>query len=99
WRVMMTVAIGQGWSHEEFNKLFEEAKSFEPKFWGFDTERSMYLMPRWYGEEGEWERETEKEAKRPGGIGMEVYSRVVHFQRQWYKNVFTETHASWQKTR
>jgi hypothetical protein len=55
WRVWMTLAKGQGWSREDFEKLFQAAKAFEPQFWGYDVAKAQYLLPRWYGQPGEWE--------------------------------------------
>lgn len=99
WRVALHVALGQEWSRNEFDQLVEEAKSFEPKFWGYDTVRAQSLLPRWYGEAGDWEAYAEQAAARPDGLGPEVYARVVIFQRGRYDNIFRETKASWPMTR
>src|SRR6266403_5606744 len=37
WRVCITLARGQGWSRDDFEKLFQAAKAFEPQFWGYDV--------------------------------------------------------------
>lgn len=98
WRYQMTVALGQGWDRAIYDKLFAEAKAFEPEFWAYDIARANYLLPRWHGEEGDWEAAAEGEIEKPG-LGSEAYARVVIQQRGYYKQIFEETKASWPKTR
>lgn len=98
-RVRMTVALGQGWQPAEFERLFAAAKAAEPEFWSYDVARAYYLLPRWHGEEGDWEAAADDEAKRPGSMGMEGYARVVIGQSDFYRNVFSETKVSWPDTR
>ncbi len=98
WQVCMRVAIGQEWSKEEFAALFEEAKSLEPTYFMHDLAQAKFLMVRWYGDEGDWEKAAEKEIDRPGGLGPEGYARVIADQRGYYDDIFRETKASWRKT-
>jgi hypothetical protein len=70
-----------------------------PKFWAFDTSRAYSLLPRWHGEEGNWEAFAEKAAARPDGVGVEVYARIVASLASFYDNIFKETKASWPKTK
>lgn len=97
WSVQMTVALGADWERAEYEKLFAEAKAFEPEFWNFDTKRAYYLLPRWHGEPGDWEAAAEKDVER-AGLGLEAYARVVMAQRSFYTSIFQETKASWPKT-
>ena len=98
WQVQMKVALGQSWNKAEFAKLFEEAKTVEPQFFRYDFAQAKFLMPRWYGEPGDWEAAAEKEIERPGGLGLEGYARVISEQRGYYDDIFSETKASWKKT-
>src|SRR6266516_322444 len=98
WRVCMTLAKGQGWSRDDFEKLFQDAKAFEPQFWGYDVAKAEYLLPRWYGQPGEWEYTLTLEIDKPKGLGLETYSRVVSALSGYYKNIFRESHASWPQT-
>ena len=99
WRAMMIVALGQSWSQAEFGRLFTEAKTLYPDFWGYDTVAAYFLLPRWHGEPGDWERMAESEIDRKGGLGLETYARVVTGQMGYYDRIFKETKASWPKTR
>jgi len=99
WRVCMTLAEGQGWSRDDFEKLFQNAKAFESQFWGYDVAKAEYLLPRWHGQPGEWEYTLTLEIDRPKGLGLETYARVVYALNTYYKNIFRETHASWPQAR
>lgn len=98
-RVFLTVALGEGWSKAAYDTLIEKVRSEEPTFWSYDSARAYSLLPRWYGEPGDWEAFAEDAASRPNGLGIEVYARIVMDQRPFYENIFRETKASWPKTK
>jgi hypothetical protein len=58
---------------------------------------SVHLMPRWYGEPGEWEAFALTCARTmPGSPGAEVYARIVVDQSTFVDNVFEESsELSW----
>lgn len=99
WSARMKVALGQQEPPAEYEALFQQAKALEPLFFGYDIARAYYLLPRWYGEPGDWEAAAEKEIERPGGLGHESYARVVSEQAGFHDNVFKESKASWRKTK
>jgi len=99
WEVALGVALGQHWPKNEYDQLLEQAKAFEPKFWAYDIARARSLLPRWYGEPGDWEAYAEQAAGRPDGLGAEIYARIVMDLHGYYDNVFRETKASWLKVR
>jgi len=94
-----TVALGQGWEWAEYDALFKEATKFEPGFQLYDSARAKYLLPRWHGEPGDWEKFADEEIALRGEIGHQIYAGVVNAQSGYYGNIFTETKASWPKTR
>ncbi len=95
WFEAQRVALGQGWSPKEVLKDFEEAKRAEPEFWPYDGPLARFMLPRWYGKDGQWEKFIEGEIQRDGGLGMEEYARTVYAVSGNYKNVFKESHAEW----
>ncbi len=99
WHVLMQVALGQSWTKQEFATLFEEAKAQELEYHLHDFAQARFLMVRWHGEVGDWEKAAEKEIERPDGLGHEGYARVVADQRGYYDDIFKETKASWPLTR
>jgi hypothetical protein len=98
WLVALTVARGQGLAKPAYDAMVVQAKTYEPKFWGYDSERAVSLLPRWYGQPGEWEAYAEKAAARPDGLGDEIYARIVVNLRGYHGNIFQESRASWPKT-
>ncbi len=97
--VALQVALGVGLDKAGYEKLMDEAYAFEPTFWGYDASRAYSLLPRWYGEPGEWEAFAAKAAARPDGLGAEVYARIVMRLVDFHENLFRESKASWPKTK
>lgn len=95
WFAGFDVALGQGWSKESTLNWFRTAKAAYPDFWGMDAAYFNYLLPRWYGESGEWEKLALSEIHRPGGLGEEGYARSVLLMERYYTNVFKESKAEW----
>ncbi len=95
----MTIALGQGWSKARFDALLTEATALDPTFWHIHPMRCYSLLPRWYGEEGEWEAYAEKASQQSGGLGDEAYARIVMSMNSHYGNTFRESKASWPKTK
>jgi hypothetical protein len=98
WTVAQTVALGRGADRDSYAKLFEEATSVEPKYYNYYESKAYYLLPRWYGEVGEWEKFAEDSIKT-SPLGLEVYARIVFSLSGKYKNIFSESKASWEKTK
>ncbi len=99
WVVALEIAMGQQWSKPSYDALVTEAHAIEPSFWGYDTARAFSLLPRWYGEPGDWEAYAEQTSARPDSLGPELYARIVVNLSKYYDNVFQESKASWPKTR
>jgi hypothetical protein len=98
WTVKMRVALGLQMDKAQFNDIFRQATNsasdYEPSY----VQRAVYLMPRWYGGEGELEADLEKSADRLGGDdGDMLYAQVVWgiHARASSPNVFDENHFSW----
>src|SRR5204863_10147801 len=64
------------------------------------TSRAVYLLPRWNGEEGEWEKDLAKSADRVGGDeGDVLYARGVweinHYAGSEVETAFKENKSRW----
>jgi hypothetical protein len=51
--VMQSVARAEGWSKLDEKELFDQAIAFEPSYYYFYQNHAAFLLPKWYGEEGE----------------------------------------------
>ena len=68
WYVAMeSVALAQGWERGDARALVEQAKSSEPEYYYVYRMYAQYLLPKWYGEEGETERFAAEVADSLGG--------------------------------
>ncbi len=99
WTVALAIALGEGPERSEYDALVEQAHASEPMFWSYDTARAFSLLPRWYGKPGDWEHYALAASARGDGVGVETYTRIVMYLMGRYGNIFTETQASWPKTR
>ncbi len=76
--VAQTVALGQGWNHEEYMELVDGAMADEPTFGEYTTKACYWLLPRWYGEEGAFESWIASRADAfPAGEADRQYARMV----------------------
>jgi len=96
--VALRVALGQGWSVDQYESLLEELKERYPKYWHYDVSRAYSLLPRWHGEPGHWEAYAEASAARGDGLGNETYARIAIRMVGFYGNLFRETEANKQRT-
>jgi hypothetical protein len=59
---------------------------------------ARYLTPRWYGDEGEWERFADGVANRIGGVeGSAIYAHIASEMGGLYgaREFFAQTAVSW----
>jgi hypothetical protein len=78
YEAMQHVATAEGWSKSDVRDLFEQATAFEPTYYHYYREYAGYLLPKWYGEDGEAEAFAEETAKRvQGQEGFSLYFEVA----------------------
>lgn len=98
WSIQMTTAMGLGYDKATFQKIFDQAKAAYPNYSAYECRRAIYLLPRWYGTEGEWERELGKSADKLGGdAGDMLYARVVWSMQRYgtMREIFKLSQVSW----
>jgi hypothetical protein len=95
--VLLSIARGQGWDRRRFEELFREAITFEPSYWPYYRGKSTYLLPRWSGEEGEWQRFAQEAPNLTPKIeGKSIYMRIL--ANMWHGQMFrsfNEPGISW----
>jgi hypothetical protein len=99
WTVLLAAGQGLGWEKENFDAIVAEAVAQDPCFFSVDQTRANMLLPRWFGQPGDWEAYAQQASERPNGLGAEIYARIVMHLSGYYDNVFSETKASWPRTR
>lgn len=78
----MWVGIGQGWDRGALDKIFDAGEILEPTFYYIYQTKATYLLPRWGGRDGEWERFAETSALKLGGnqgdiVFFGIYSQML----------------------
>jgi hypothetical protein len=95
WFEGLRVALLQGWPAKDVLREFYEAKRAEPGFWHYDGQVAEFLLPNWYGKDGDWEKLAEAEIQRGDGLGVEEYARTVYEMSAHYQDIFKESRAGW----
>ncbi|HKQ58325.1 MAG TPA: DUF4034 domain-containing protein [Candidatus Eisenbacteria bacterium] len=101
YEAMLEVALCSSASDQEYDRIFDEGVAAFPTHAELYTAKSRRLMPRWFGEPGDWERFAAEVADRnPGGRGPELYARIIYFQSGYTNNVFEDSPAvTWERVR
>lgn len=99
WSAMLQVALGLAMPRADYDKLFTEAVQAYPQYTAFYTRKANYLLPRWHGKPGEWEKFLGQAADEIGGDDGDVlYARVAwNTQDSPLRNVFKESAISWER--
>lgn len=93
---MQTIALGEGWKKENYFTLFSEAIASEPEYYRFYFAASYYLLPKWHGKKGDWEKFAEEQRERvSGAAGDALYARIAWSRSSDYDRFFQETAISW----
>lgn len=84
-RAMQGVGLGLGYDAETMSRYFEEATAIEPLYWSAYEGQALYLLPRWYGRDGEWEKFAEQASNKIGGDeGDILYSEISWRMSRYY---------------
>ena len=95
-----TVALGQSWSKEKYDRLVQECQLKYPDYDPVVLTKTYWLQPRWNGEEGEAEKYVESEAsKRSTTDGDILYARCTLWLDRQLGDVFKETGMKWARTK
>jgi hypothetical protein len=100
WTAMQKAALGLGFDRSRYDDLFTQAVEAFPDYDYFYRSRAVFLLPRWYGKEGEWESDLAKSADKVGGEkGDLVYARGVWSIRHYGDgiDVFADKGVSWER--
>jgi hypothetical protein len=69
---MQDVALGEGWDLERANALLQRAIAFEPAYDAYYRNYAHFLLPKWYGRDGDSERFALESADRLGGADGDI---------------------------
>ena len=95
---MQTVALGQGWNSKDYEALYHNAVAFEPTYYDIYFQKAYFLLPKWNGSVGDWERFAEDAAKNDDPKeGMSIYARVAWAESDEYSDMFKKSAITWEK--
>jgi len=78
YEVMQAIALAQGWDKSQARELFDDAATFAPNYYHFYREYANFLLPKWYGEDGEMQAFAEEVSSRlPDRDGSIIYFELA----------------------
>jgi hypothetical protein len=96
YRALQTVAKAQGWPEKEYSALTAEALKTFPGYFNFHSAKTNYLLPRWHGQQGDWERYATSAADAVGGeAGDILYARLVSNVEEQASGTVQNSDLSW----
>ena len=99
WSAMMRAALGLHANRIQYDGICAEATKAEPDYETYHFGRAIYLLPRWYGVDGEWETDLAAAADKVSGEdGDMLYAQVVWNLNQYYSiTPFPDGNLSWRR--
>jgi hypothetical protein len=95
---MMDVAISQGWNPERMHKMLDDGIRFEPGYYYLYIQYANYLLPRWYGEDGEASKFARTSADAVGGnAGDILYFQIANVLIRRGNDDFPVHEMDWQR--
>ncbi len=89
----LAIARSEGWKRDEMEHIFAEGTALEPTYYYLHQAKAGFLLPRWYGNEGEWEQFAETAANRVGGEQGDVLFFAIYSNMMSYHGLeFMNTH-------
>lgn len=99
--MLLDYARAMGWDKEQFDALFREAVAFAPGYYDYYAAKTIYLLPRWHGDKGDWQRFADEAVTlTPPAEGMTIYARI--FWAAWAYGAFgtiEEAGVPWEKVK
>jgi hypothetical protein len=100
WSTLLRVELGLQVDRPQYDATFKGAIQAWPDYTAFYFIRANFLLPRWYGTEGELEKDLEASADKIGGEpGDMVYAQVIWDLNGsvFSTNLFQEYNLSWNR--
>lgn len=98
-RALISVALGMGLPRGYMDAAFTRGIHIEPNYQPLYESKANYLLPRWYGEDGEWEAFAASVADARGGDEGDILYMAIVRSVQWTvgDTIFKDTHASYDR--
>lgn len=97
----LRLGLVDGRPRADYEELFRECLAAFPNYTTFYLVKAHYLLPRWHGEDGEWEAFAAQSADQIGGqAGDMLYAQIVWAMHdaRLFGNIFKETKVEWSRT-
>ncbi|MBI5695232.1 MAG: DUF4034 domain-containing protein [Nitrospirae bacterium] len=97
--LLLLAGRAEGWDTRKYEAAFRKAVAFDPSYYPIYLEKTVNILPRWGGGDGEWQRFAVEATKlTPKEEGMTAYTYVLlgaQAYSEW--TYFEEAGVSWPK--
>jgi len=101
--VWANIALGQGHKKADYDKKIEKCAKDFPTYLTLKMSKNYFLLPRWYGDSGEWEKRTKELADKVGGIDGDVLYAQMIWDLDYievFNNIFSDNQGlDWQRVK
>ncbi len=98
WTVYQTTALGLRFDRARYENIYSKAIAAEPCNYIYFFQKAKYLLNRWFGEDGEWERFALTVADSTGGEkGDILYARIVWYIMTYFDLRDHNTRINWDR--
>ena len=96
---MLSVAQSESWPRVQYDKVFEEGFRLEPTYYPLQRQKLLYLLPQWFGKEGEISDFIDQNSSRIQGEEGEImrYLLTTTMQPQFRSDIFQHIKIPWPK--
>jgi len=93
--IALQVGYGQQRDRESLEKIFEAGTTLEPTFYYLHQVKAIHLLPRWGGQEGDWERFADESALKIGGHQGDIVFFGIFSSMYATDPMLMNTHQKW----
>ena len=100
WSTLMKVSLGMQLDKQRYKENFDKAVQEFPDYKYYYNMRATFLLPRWYGEPGEWLKDLTETCDRVGGKSGDLIFAQVFWSLDGYTDsveVMRKDRAVWER--
>jgi hypothetical protein len=96
---MLQVGFAEGWERRKYDQIFEAGFKVEPTYFHLQREKLNYLLPQWYGQEGDAAKFIENNSSRVQGDEGDIlcFIMTTMMQRVYEGETLAKVPVPWQR--
>jgi hypothetical protein len=93
---MLSIALAEGWTHDQFDALYSEAVKKFPYYYEFYFTKGNFYSKKWYGSQADYQAFVDESVKATERqLGQSMYARL-HWSA-WRNSMFKDGQTDWSR--